>query len=126
MAREDGVGRSGDGEVDGLKLTIAGDELRRLLDERIVEHERTAAHGQRELGRTADEPSDDAAERPDGMCANEALRHEWRVDVLTFIRDHVDPLKTYWIGERDLAFAELLPVRPWFVEREEYEARTGV
>jgi len=116
----------GDGVVDGLKLTIPGDELRRLLDERIAQHERSAAHWKRELARAADEQWDDKALQPDEMCANEAIRHEWRIDVLAFIREHVEPDRTYRVGERDLILAELLPEKPWFVEQEEYETRTGV
>src|SRR5262252_9361598 len=124
--RKGGRTMNSDGVVDGLRITIPGDELRRLLDERIAQHERSAAHWKRELIRSADEQTDDEAQQPDEMCANEAIRHEWRVDVLAFIREHVEPHQTYRIGERDLIFAELLPAKPWFVEQEEYEERTGV
>src|SRR5215470_20076631 len=106
-AWNDRVGRFGDGVVDGLKLTIQGGELRRLLDDRIAEHERSAAHWKRALVRAADEPMGEGEEQSDEICANEALRHEWRVEVLTFIRDHVEPLRTYRIGGPDLALAEL-------------------
>src|SRR5262245_7605868 len=126
LAWNDRVDRFGDGVVDGLKLTIQGGELRRLLDDRIAEHERSAADWRRALVRAADDPTGEETERSEGICASEALRHEWRIDVLTFIRDHVEPLKTYRIGGRDLALAELLPVKPWCVEREELEARRGV
>jgi hypothetical protein len=27
---------------------------------------------------------------PDEMCENESERHEWRVDVLEFLREHLD------------------------------------
>ncbi|MGH7947359.1 MAG: hypothetical protein ACREF9_20490 [Opitutaceae bacterium] len=60
------------------------------------------------------------------MCENEAERHEWRAEVLAFIRDHVDSTEVYRLGESDLAFGELLPEKPGWMEQEEYEERTGV
>ena len=46
------------------------------------------------------------------MCTSEAERHEWRADVLGFIRDHIDASEMYQLGEADLAFGELLPEEP--------------
>jgi hypothetical protein len=60
------------------------------------------------------------------MCANEAERHEWRAEVIEFIRDHIDATETYRVGEADLAFGELLPDKPGWLEQEEYEERTNV
>jgi len=109
---------SGRDVVDGLRLTITGGELRRLLDDRIAEHERSAAYWKRELIRAAGEQADEGAGQNEETFANEAVRHEWRIDVLAFIRDHVEPLHTYCIDRSDLIFAELLPMKPWFVEKE--------
>jgi hypothetical protein len=58
------------------------------------------------------------------MCEHEAERHEWRADVLDFIREPLEPLEIYRRDESDLAFGELLP--PETVEQEEYEERTRV
>ena len=49
---------------------------------------------------------------PEHMCTSEAERHEWRADVLGFIRDHIDASEMYQLGEADLAFGELLPEEP--------------
>jgi hypothetical protein len=57
---------------------------------------------------------------------NEAERHEWRAEVLVFIHDHVEPAETYRLGEADLAFGELLPAKPGWLEQDEYEERTAV
>ena len=70
---------------------------------------------------TADEPL-----LPDEMCANEAERHTWRADVLGFIHDHIESAEVYRLGEADLAFAELLPEKPHWMEQEEYEERTSI
>jgi len=48
------------------------------------------------------------------------------VQVLGFIRDHIDLAEAYRLGEADLAFSELLAEKPAWLEQEEYEERTGV
>ena len=111
--------------IDGFKLTITGEQLRALLDRRIDSHERSAEHWKREQERTPDSDTDDEP-LPDHICANEAERHEWRAEVLEFLRDHIDATETYRLGEGDLAFAELLPDKPEWLEQQEYEERTAV
>src|SRR5207249_3216993 len=76
--------------------------------------------------RAPDQQTEDEPLLPDHICANEAERHDWRADVLTFIRDHVDAAAVYRLGEADLAFAELLPEKQSWLEQEEYEERTSV
>ena len=112
--------------IDGLKLTISGEELRALLERRIESHKRSAEHWQRELARTPEEQTEDEPLLPDHICENEAERHEWRADVLGFIRDHLDVSESYRLGEDDLAFGELLPAKPGWVEQEEYEERNRI
>lgn len=112
--------------IDGLKLTISGGELRTLLEERIDAHNRRADRWKREQARTPEEATDDEPLLPDHICENEAERHEWRVEVLEFVRDHVEVGETYRLGEADLAFAELLPEKPGWLEQEDYEERTRV
>ncbi len=57
---------------------------------------------------------------------NEAERHEWRAEVLEFLRDHLQPLEVYRLTQSDLAFGELLPQAPAWVEQDEHEERTRV
>ena len=110
--------------IDGLKLTMSGEEVRRLLEQRIDDHRRRAQRWKREQARTAEQQTEDEPLLPNEICANEAERHTWRAGVLGFIRDHIDPTDAYRLGEADLLFAELLPEKPWWVEQEEYEERT--
>jgi hypothetical protein len=124
ISDEDWVDDSRNAPVDGLKLAITGEELRRLLDQRMHDHRRRADWWKGEQARTPEEQTEDEPLLPDHMCANEAERHEWRVDVLGFIRDHVDSASLYRLGEADLAFGELLPEKPGWLEQEEYEERT--
>ena len=112
--------------IDGLKLTVTGDELRTLLDERIADHLRRAERWKRELARTPDQQAEEEPRLPDHICENEGERHEWRADVLGFIRDHIDSGEVYRLGEADVAFGELLPDKPGWLEQEEYEERTSV
>jgi hypothetical protein len=60
------------------------------------------------------------------MCANEEERHEWRRDVLAFIRDHIDASQTYQLQAADLAFGELLPQKPGWMEQDEYEKEISI
>src|SRR5262245_23958177 len=106
--------------IDGLRLTISGEELRRLLDERIEDHERCVARWKREQARTPEEQTEDQPLLPEHMCEHEADRHEWRADVLGFMRDHIEAAEVYRLGEPDLLFGELLPAKPWAIEQEEY------
>ena len=76
--------------IDGLRLTISGEELRRLFEHRIEHHERCVKHWKREQARTPEEQIDDEPLLPEQICGHEAAHHEWRADVLRFIRDHVE------------------------------------
>jgi hypothetical protein len=110
--------------IEGLKLTVTGEDLRTLLEARVAHHERCVAHWEREKARTPDEQTEEAPLLPDEMCANEAERHEWRAEVLTFIRDHIESAETYRLSAADLEFGELLPAKPGWLEQEDYEERT--
>ena len=98
--------------INGLKLMVTGEELQTLLAQRMEQHERSAERWRRELERRPEEQTDEQPVLPEHMCACEAERHEWRVDVLGFIRDHIDASEVYRLGEEDLAFGELLPEEP--------------
>ena len=126
LSEREWADRVKDAAVDGLKLTISGEELRRLLEQRRHDHEQRAERWKREQARTLEDQTDDHPLLPDHICANEAERHEWRADVLGFIRDHVESAEVYRVGEADLAFGELLPEKPGWIEQEEYEERTSV
>lgn len=49
-----------------------------------------------------------------------------RIDVLEFIRDHVDPSEVYLLRRDDLELGELLPEKPGWMEQDEYERDNGV
>jgi hypothetical protein len=118
------VGKRSDGMVDGLKLTIRGEEIRKLLEQRIDDHQRRARWWKREQARTPAEQTEEHPLLPDHMCENEAERQSWRAEVLGFIRDHIESAEVYRLGEADLEFAELLPEKPDWLEQDEYEERT--
>ena len=112
--------------IDGLRLTISGEEMRKLIGDRIEYHERCVTHWKREQARTPEEQTEDQPLLPEHMCEHEAERHEWRADVLGFIRDHIEAADVYRLSEPDLLFGELLPAKPWAIEQEEFEERTRV
>ena len=112
--------------VDGLTLAMSGEDLRLLLEQRIAEHQQRAERWKREQARTPEDQTDDEPLLPAHMCENEEERHEWRAAVLGFIRDRIEPAEVYRLGEADLAFGELLPKKPEWLEQEEYEERTRV
>ncbi len=105
--------------IEGLKVTLTGEELRRRLDERIAERRAAAGHWDRERVRTAADATEDSPLLPDHISENEADRQRWRAEVLTFVRDHLDPSEVYRLDESDLEFAELLPGRPGWMEQED-------
>jgi hypothetical protein len=116
--------------IDGLKLTFTGDELRRLLHERAEAHRGAVARIKLEQcsGR---EPTIDCPQLPDHIVEEMIDRHEWRSEVLDFIRAHVESAETYRLGSYDLEFAELLPEAPGGIdeddeddEEDEYDPRS--
>ena len=112
--------------IDGLKLTLTGEELRRLMSERATSYRAGAERWLHESERTIADQTEDEPLLPEHMCENEAERLEWRADVLEFLRDHLEPLEIYRLGEADLEFAEVLPPKPGWLEQDEYEERTRV
>ena len=86
------------------------------------DHRRRAERWKSEQARTPEDQTEDEPLLPDHICANEAERQDWRADVLGFVRDHIDAAEVYRLGERDLAFAELLPEKPDWMEQEERRA----
>ena len=65
--------------VDGLKLTIPGEQLRTMLQQRVDDHRERAASWRREQARTPDQQTEDELLLPDHFCANEAERDDWRI-----------------------------------------------
>jgi hypothetical protein len=98
--------------IEGLRLTIPGEDLRRLLAQRIADHRRCADRWKREQTRTEEDQTEERPLLPEHMCENEAERHEWRAKVLEFIRDRIESTEVYRVGEADLHFGELLPEKP--------------
>src|SRR5262245_25881836 len=109
--------------IDGLKLTFSGGELRTLLEQRIADHQRGADRWTHERSRTTEENPEETPLLPDHICTNEAEHHVWRVDVLQFIRDHVEAAETYRLSASDLEFGEFLPQKPGWLEQDEFEER---
>jgi len=112
--------------IDGLKVTLTGEELRNLLAVRAADRRTAAARWHSEREREADTTTEDMPLLPDHICENEANRLEWRADVLTFLRDHVDPSEIYRLDASDLDYAELLPPKPAWLEQAEFEESTRV
>jgi hypothetical protein len=112
--------------IEGLRVTIQAEELRRLLAQRIDDHRRSAKRWKDEQARTEDDQTEDRPLLPEHMCENEAERHEWRAEILEFLRDRIESAEVYRLGEADLQFGELLPEKPGWLEQEEFEERTSV
>ena len=112
--------------IDGLKLTFKGEEIKTLLDERRRVHEARAARWKGELARGPEDETEERPLFPSHMCENQAEEEAWRVEMFTFMREHIDPDETYQLGKDDLDFGELLPEKPGWMQQQEYEERTGV
>ena len=107
--------------IDGLKLTMTGEELRKRLDQRVKDHERQAAWYKREAKRDPDPNDENDFGLPEHMCEYEEEFHGWRAKALAYIREHVEGGEVYRLTEADLAFGEILPEKPGMVEQNDYE-----
>lgn len=112
--------------IEGLKLTMTGEEIRKRLAERIEQHQQLVAHYEREATREPDPKDDYDFVLPEHMCEYEQELHGWHAEALTYIRDHIEGGEIYRLGPADLAFGELLPQKPGLVEQEEYESEQRV
>jgi hypothetical protein len=113
--------------IDGLRLTISGEELRGLLDERIEDHERWRRTLEREQASHAGGANRGTNRSSRRTCAStkRSVTSGART-FLGFIRDHIEAAEAYRLSEADLLFGELLPAKPWAIEQEEFEERTRV
>lgn len=107
--------------IEGLKLTMTGEELRGRLQERVEDHRRVVAYYKREAKREPDPKVECDVVLPEEMCEYEQELHGWRAEVLEYVRDHIEPGEVYRLGAADLEFGEILPEKPGSVEQEEYE-----
>ena len=107
--------------IEGLKLTMTGDEVRKRLAERIKHHQELVAHYMKEAAREPDPKDDYDFVLPEHMCEYEQELHGWHAAALTYIREHIEGGEIYRLGPEDLAFGELLPPKPGLVQQEEYE-----
>ncbi len=126
--------------IRGLQITIRGSELSDRIAERIRMHEVTiSALDARIDQRAGDQVFDVRAEdgfKTLGELETERLQYRDRVCCLTLLRDNVAREEIYALDKRDLrlaelistdlAFAELLPAKPGWLEQDEYEERNRV
>jgi hypothetical protein len=102
--------------IEGLKLTMTGEQLRSNLEGRIRWHQGEIRRMTKQL---SEEPTMDAAPEPEAplprhMLENEIGRAERHIEALSFIRDYIAVDEVYRLGELDLRFADLLPEDdPW-------------
>jgi hypothetical protein len=111
--------------IDGLKLTMTGEELRGRLQERVARHRSLVAYYEREAKRQPDPNDEYDSTLSEDMCELEQVRHAWRATVLEYIRDHIEGGEVYRLGAADVAFGEILPETPAVVEEEEYERKVA-
>jgi hypothetical protein len=88
--------------IDGLKVTMTGEELRAHFAGRIAMHQRTAEMLQKDL-------KDPECQLPEHILEYEVERARERAAVLAFMREHIVELEVYLLGKTDLEFAELVP-----------------
>lgn len=112
--------------IEGLKLTMTGEEIRSRLDERIKDHEHAVEHYKREATREPDPNVEYDCVLPEHMCEFEQEFHEWRAETLAYIREHIESSEVYRLGPADLEFGELLPEKPGMVEQDEFERENRI
>lgn len=96
--------------IEGLKLTMTGEQLIARLSGRIREHEQDERAHEEEI---AGGRSEADHRRRQAVLQNEIGRCQRQIEVLTLIRDHIERHEVYRLGEYDLRFADLLPQEDW-------------
>ena len=66
--------------IEGLKLTMTGEQLRKRLAERVKQHQRLAEHYKREATREPDPNVEYDCVLPEHMCEYEQEFHGWRAE----------------------------------------------
>lgn len=112
--------------IEGLKLTMTGEELRKRLDQRVKHHQSVVDHYMREAKREPDPSVEDDYVLPEHMCEFEQELHQWRAETLAYIREHIEGGEVYRLGPTDLEFGEILPEKPGIVEQDEFERENRV
>ena len=112
--------------IEGLKLTMTGEELRNRLDDRVKQHQRVVEHYKREAKREPDPKDEYDFVLPEHMCEYEQELHTWRAETLAYIREHVEGGEVYRLGPADLEYGEILPEKPGIVEQDEFERENRV
>jgi hypothetical protein len=97
-----------------------------MLAQRIDDHRRSVDRWKRKQARTEEDQTEEGPLLPEHMCEYEAERHEWRAEVLKFIRDRVESAEVYRLAEADLRVGELLPEKPGSLKEEKFEERASV
>jgi hypothetical protein len=100
--------------IDGLTIIVPGSELLALLQRRIDDHQTEAEWWTKEQQRMIGDQTDEAPLLPERLCEREAQRHEWRVRILTFVKDHLAVSSPYRLSEADVE--ALLPGKPAWME----------
>ena len=114
------VEKGRDDMINGLQVTIPGEEVRRLLEQRMEDHRQRAECWKREQARTPEEQTEDQPALPEHICENEAERHEWRAAVLGFIRDRSNPPRS--IDRAKGSTVRRVAAGTGWLEQEEYES----
>jgi len=102
--------------IDGLRLDINADELVKLLDERISEHNDNAesdADNAQRLDATKRTDDGDWDDDQGSRLRRRAQNERDRADALTFMRNHVIRGETYRLTENDLRTLEIIRCQPW-------------
>ena len=112
--------------IEGLKLTMTGEEIRSRLDERVKHHEHAVERYKYEATREPDPNVEYDCVLPEHMCEFEQEFHLWRAETLAYIREHIEGGEVYRLGPADLEFGELLPEKPGMVEQDEFERENRI
>ena len=97
--------------IDGLKLTMTGEEVIDLLDLAIARREERIRCARAEIEGKVELPETPYVQLPAEIVEDEIFEHQHRIAILTMIREHIVPLEVYLLGRRDLRFGEMWPVR---------------
>lgn len=88
--------------IEGLKVTVDGEELKKLCHEQAEHHGRRAEHYRSQLATLDSLTNENSSMRPGEAARNKITEHEASDAELRFIAAHVEDNETYRLNRDDL------------------------
>lgn len=95
--------------IEGLKFDVPADELKTLIEERMIHHnERALFYQEKANGLEGAEAMEYTNGDPVRNLRDKQKQHESKTQMFTFLRDHIVAGEVYRLQENDLTRLEII------------------